>query len=289
MDDVTWMKLVDLSEVPPAAEAFFGGKACGLARLIAAGATVPPGFALQAAELPLDGWTSTDLDEFGRRVAAMTRIGPLAVRSSAVGEDGADRSFAGMFETFLDVMDVDEALAAARRCVESARSPRVRAYANGGTLPAVGVVVQSQVAARAAGVCFTADPAGQDGAVVIEAVAGTGDRLVSGQAQPQRWRVYRSGLGQWEVRRDSTSIEQQVVGDDEVIRIAEQGTQYAEKFGHPLDLEWAVAVDGQLWWLQARPITAAPPSLRVEISRAFDCGCHRRGHEFRLDLARASG
>lgn len=59
----------------------------------------------------------------------------------------------------------------------------------------MGLVVQSQVAAKAAGVCFTCDPTGRDHAVVIEAVAGLGDRMVSGQVEPERFRVLRFLVG----------------------------------------------------------------------------------------------
>jgi pyruvate,water dikinase len=263
------LRMMNLDDLKSGAEVIFGGKACGLARLIAAGARVPAGFAVEATTTPPAQWKEEDRDEFRRRVTQLLRSGPLAVRSSAVGEDAAERSFAGMFETVLNVSDAASALDAAARCIGSARNPRVDAYADGALLP-VGLVVQTQLDACAAGVCFTVDPSGKDGAVLIEAVAGIGDRLVSGRAEPDRWRVYRSGLGRWEVRRDGQGNSSQALTDDAAARIAEQATRHGGTLGCPLDLEWAVDRAGDLWWLQARPITAARPAPRFHVQRAFD-------------------
>lgn len=88
--------ILDLGELEPGAEEVFGGKACGLARLRAAGARVPPGFALAARAGPPEAWPDALRETFVARVAALLATGPVAVRSSAVGEDSAARSFAGV-------------------------------------------------------------------------------------------------------------------------------------------------------------------------------------------------
>ncbi len=161
------LRIVDLQSVEPDAEAVFGGKACGLARLIASGANVPAGFAVAASASPPPQWSEGDRSEFRRRTGLLLSQGLLAVRSSAVGEDAADRSFAGMFETVLGVADSEEALEAAARCIASAHGDRVRTYVGAAAPPLVGVVVQAQVHACSAGVCFTIDPSGQDEALLI--------------------------------------------------------------------------------------------------------------------------
>lgn len=263
------MRIVDLRDLDPSGEAVFGGKACGLARLIETGARVPTGFAIEATVSPPDEWPEADRAELRRRAERLTEGGPVAVRSSAVGEDSAERSFAGMFETVLGVAEAERVESAVGRCIHSGRSERVLAYA-GSTAPlSVGVVVQKLVAARAAGVCFTVDPAGKDRAILIEAVAGTGDALVSGRAQPERWRVYRTGLGTWDARRDPRGA-RGVLAHSEVVEIVLQASNRAERFGRPLDLEWAIDGDGSLFWLQARPITAAVPPLDFVVQRYFD-------------------
>lgn len=246
--------------------ACFGGKALGLAALAAAGVRVPPFFAVEASTALPATWSAADRAEFLRRAADVLSLGRLAVRSSALGEDGAARSFAGLFETVLGVSSAPSALDAATRCIASGAASRATTYAGASTALPVGLVCQLQVEARSAGVCFTRDPSGRDGAVVIEAIRGTGDALVSGAADPERWRVYRTGLGGWEARREGTSRD--ALSADEAIGAAREAFDLASRLGRPLDLEWARDARGALWWLQARPITASatPPAVVIERS-----------------------
>jgi pyruvate,water dikinase len=260
--------LADLTEVGLDRERVFGGKAHGLARLLAAGARVPPGFAVAASTSPPDFWRPERRDDLLRRGAGLMRGGLVAVRSSAVGEDSEERSFAGLLETVLDVSDEAGLLEAVARCVASGGSERVRAYAGSSAPLAVGVVVQAQVAARAGGVCFTVDPAGRDRAVVIEAVAGVGDALVSGRAQPEAWRVYRDGRGRDDPRRGAAATGP-ALAEAEAVEIARGARELEARFGHALDLEWAID-GGGLHWLQARPVTAAVPVQGPDRERFFE-------------------
>lgn len=259
------MRIAGLEELGPGASSRFGGKAEGLRRLLAAGARVPAGFAVEATGDGPEGWEAAAREEFHARVAALLARGPVAVRSSAVGEDAASRSFAGLFETVLDVGSVEAAFEAVRRVVASATSPRVAAY-SGSTSPPMGLVVQSLVAARAAGVCFTRDPAGRDRAVVVEAVAGSGEALVSGRSEPARFRVYRSGLGRFETHVEGAPG---VLAVDEAESVAREATGLEALLGEPLDLEWALDAKGALWWLQARPITVLREPPSYEVARSF--------------------
>jgi pyruvate,water dikinase len=256
------VRFFDLADVEPSLEPVVGGKAVGLARLLAAGAPVPPGFAVEATTVTPAEWPEEARAQLERRTVLLLAGGRrLAVRSSAPGEDSRERSYAGLFETVLGVGTVAEAFDAAARCVASGAGERVRAYA-GGPRP-VGLVVQQQVEARVAGVCFTADPAGRDAALVLEAVAGTGDALVSGRAEPERWRVYRTGLGTMEAHRSGPSC---CLGAEEASSLAAAGWALAERWGEPLDLEWAISTAGRFFWLQARPVTAlvSPPVLDID-------------------------
>src|SRR5262249_4933745 len=123
------LRFLGLAEVGPELEPCFGGKAVGLGRLLAAGARVPPGFAVEAGTASPADWAAADRADFRARVLALLAGGPLAVRSSAPGEDSAERSFAGFFLSVLGASSVEAALEAAARCVASGGDPRVRAYA----------------------------------------------------------------------------------------------------------------------------------------------------------------
>ena len=181
-----------------------------------------------------------------------------AVRSSADVEDGAEHSFAGQFETRLD-LGADDVLEAIR-AVAAPDGERLRAYmaATGETrVPRVAVVVQEMVDAVAAGVAFSRNPLTGLDEVVVEAVPGRGDALVGEGVTPDRW-VRRWGAfieAPDAPRVDATVIEQ----------VARETSRLATAFGHPVDLEWAH--DGTtLWWLQARPMTGLD-GLRVYSNR----------------------
>src|SRR6476661_5654957 len=156
----------------------YGGKAAGLAELRRLGLPVPVGFVIADAA---ERVTIDDVGELFSRMAAVDAT-PLAVRSSAVGEDGDDQSFAGQYDTVLGVDSVDDFAAAVQTCAASVHSQRASAY-SGQPTATMHLVVQHMVDARAAGVVFTADPAtGRRDLTVIDAVAGLGEALVDGTA-----------------------------------------------------------------------------------------------------------
>ncbi len=246
--------------------ALLGGKAATLARLGAAGLPVPEGvvlgtevFAEAVRALPApDG----DVDPGaltlpGAAAAALLeataawRDVPLAVRSSGVAEDGADASFAGLYETVLDVRGEQALLDAVLVCWRSAFGARVRGYARAGAPAGLAVLVQPMVDADAAGVAFTADPVtGATDRIVIDAVAGVADGLVSGAVAPQRWVVQDGSRPR--LAGDGGPDALDAAGAAAVAALARdveclQGT--------PQDVEWAISA-GRPVLLQARPITA---------------------------------
>lgn len=233
-------------------DARFGGKAAGLAELHRLGLPVPAGFVIADASAPYS--LDAAVAAFSQMLAG--GVTAVAVRSSAVGEDGDDQSFAGQYDTVLGVDSVEAFTAAVRRCAESVHSARAAAY--GGPSPAtMHVVVQQMVEARAAGVVFTADPTtGRRDLMVIDAVAGLGEALVDGTASPDHLVLYPDGT--------TAACE---VGDEPVLtrhdidEIRSGATLAAQHWGGPLDLEWAIDKAGRLWWLQARPITTLPGDL----------------------------
>jgi phosphohistidine swiveling domain-containing protein len=226
----------------------FGGKAWGLAELTRLGHSVPTGFVVA-------GVTQSPLpDEVTERFARMQA--PVAVRSSATGEDGAEHSFAGQYDTVLGVVTPEDFAAAVGRCAGSIGSDRATAY--GGPEPVeMHVVVQRMVDARAAGVVFTADPTtGRRDLLVIDAIAGLGEALVDGSAISDHLVLTSDGT---QAVRDVG--ESPVLSDDEIAQIRTGAMHAAEHWGRPMDLEWAVDKAGKLWWLQARPVTTLPGDL----------------------------
>ncbi|MGB5221853.1 MAG: PEP/pyruvate-binding domain-containing protein, partial [Polyangiales bacterium] len=228
-----------------------GGKAEGLVRLLRYGFEVPPAFVIRdASETTLP----PDLGEQYRRIGA----GKVAVRSSAAGEDSSEASFAGQYETVLDVEGPDALVAAIRDCVRSLTNARARAYRNEKLSQSnvqMNIVVQQMVAARSAGVVFTANPmnARRD-QVVIDAVKGLGEALVSGRATPDHWVLRRDGT----VIDSDFREEAPVLTDSERMMLLGESLRVEACFGAPVDMEWAFNQEGRLHWLQARPITQLP-------------------------------
>ncbi|MFC8045378.1 PEP/pyruvate-binding domain-containing protein [Nocardia sp. NPDC057353] len=227
----------------------FGGKAAGLAELMRLGLPVPPGFAIaDAAAVP----AAAVMERFSRMRAAGST--PVAVRSSAAGEDGAELSFAGQYETVLGVGTERDLVAAVHRCVASAESGRAAHYGAGG---AMHVVVQQLVDAAAAGVVFTADPvSGRRDLLVIDAVHGLGEKLVDGSARSDHHVLTADGTP---VSNELGA--EPVLSPDQLDAVRTGAQRAAAHWGRPLDLEWAIDRAGNLWWLQARPITTLPGEL----------------------------
>ena len=236
------VRLVDAAEV--------GGKAASLGELLAAGVRVPDGVVMTAGAAALAA--PERRSGLGYAVRELGP-GPFAVRSSGISEDGVDRSFAGMYETLLEVA-LDHLDTAVEQCLASASAARVTEY-EGGTNGRMAVIVQRMVAPVAAGVALTADPVtGDRGSTVVTAVRGLGDRLVSGAAAGDEW-IVRDGKAT--ARRQPEAA----IGAKEAAEIARVSRRIAESRGMPQDVEWAVDGDGVLWILQARPMTALPPDV----------------------------
>jgi len=206
-----------------------GGKAEGLVRLQELGLPVPAFVAI-----PL----GAEIDE-----AAVAALGePLAVRSSAVGEDATDRSAAGQYETLLGVTRAE-----LRDAVARVRTATARAEAYGAGTD-VAVVVQREVRATRAGVVFSRAPVTGADEVVIECALGGGEAIVSGLVTPDRYRVRH---GRVRARAAGTV---RTLRDDEALAIVSFVRRAEDGFGRPVDVEFCF--EGRdLWLVQCRPIT----------------------------------
>lgn len=292
-----------------------GGKFSSLAEMAAAGFGVPPAFAVTTEaystfmrESGLEERAHATHDPTAREamraaieqaplpaaiadaIAAAyerlcTRVGssevPVAVRSSGVAEDLASASFAGQYQTYLWVIGVDAVRKHVRSCWTGLFGEPVLAYRPGGQDLGAGelamaVVVQQMVQPRAAGVMFTLDPViGDRSKIVIEGSWGLGEAVVSGEVNPDRFRVDKvtlevvdrtiaeksqefrfdpaSGVGLHPVtaeRRNAPCLD-----DADVARLAALAKKIERHRGAPQDIEWAVDEAGELHVLQVRSET----------------------------------
>jgi pyruvate,water dikinase len=186
----------------------------------------------------------------------------LAVRSSATVEDAAGMSFAGQFESILNVRGADALLAAIETCWLSLFSERALVYLARQRMPAekvkMAVLVQEMVAAGHAGVVFTADPlTGATDRFVVECVSGLGEGLVQGTIQPERMVVEkRTG-------RVLASPENELLSSATLKNLCDLARRTEQLFSAPQDIEWAQR-DGGVFLLQSRPITTKAPARTWE-------------------------
>ena len=247
-------------------ECLVGGKAAGLSRLMRLGVAVPRGVVIPASAtagfddhaIPAETWC--EIVGAWRTLSAPVVI----VRSSAIGEDSADASFAGQLDSIADVRDEAQLRDAVLTCWRSRGSDRVRAYerARGHALDGMGIVIQEQIASVTSGVLFTVDPglpavasakAGGSGGALIEYCAGAGEDLVAGRINPGRVIVHGLTVSH---RAAATGA---VMADETARLLAAEGARIAAAFGAPQDIEWTIDAAGRAWFVQARPITVLPP------------------------------
>ncbi len=228
-----------------------GGKGSMLARMYQSGYPVPDGFvvlpsAFQGEELKND--VQKEICSYLNTIRKKNRGAKFAVRSSALSEDSVTASFAGEFETVLNVKSDKKVLKAIITVFQSRESERVKAYSTVQGIEQeqqIAVVIQLMVPSDISGVLFTADPiTGSFENMTGNYVHGLGEKLVSGEADAAEFRLSRlKGIYD---------------GPDEFKKYAAKLYKYASRLekemGSPQDIEWAVA-EGDLYILQSRPIT----------------------------------
>ena len=288
--------VIHFRDLPPESRAIAGGKGASLSRMAAAGLPVPPGFVIAAGafqaflescggdELVASVTTALDIDDAKAVEQAADNIRGLivstplpaslaqairtahgelargdvvAVRSSAVSEDGSTVSFAGQQETYLNVRGIEEILQRVQQCWASFFSPRALFYRWQKAVPGdtrMAVVVQEMIQADKSGVMFTVDPVrNRCECMVIEGAYGLGEAIVSGEITPDHYVVLRD---------DGAIVEAfipdeqrgRVLADHELIQLRDLGVRLEVFFASPQDIEWCIRGD-ELLLLQSRPIT----------------------------------
>lgn len=253
-----------------------GQKAFNLARLARGGFNVPRGGVLttdvvdrirSSAESAADDLVA-ELVPF----IAQQCVFPLAVRSSAVGEDSATRSFAGIFRTRLNVLSLEQLAEAIADVAASASAPRVTHYADGEVMR-MAIVLQEMVPAEYSGITFTANPVTGDAEeMILEYFNGLGEGIVSGCCTPHHIVADKDSLTIKEtilskrgvaslpettggIRTDDVSGDQLIVVDSGTMEHILRTSHEIERFfGSPQDIEWSITGDA-LHILQSRPVT----------------------------------
>jgi phosphoenolpyruvate synthase/pyruvate phosphate dikinase len=261
-------------------DAMFGAKAVGLGDAARAGLPVPPGIALSGSIV--DDVAAGQEDAINAVLtAARPMKGPLAVRSSAADEDGADASFAGQHLTLLNVPSSDDLTAAIRQIWWSANSDSAITYRKRVglfTRPSIGVVVQQLLDPEVAGVMFTQNPITGADERLIEASWGLGEVVVAGRVIPDNFRIDSSGavldrnpgLKKVAIRAvaDGGTVDEAVapelvealcLDDDQLAELDALARRCQEVYGPARDIEWAIA-GNQLYLLQCRAVTRAGAS-----------------------------
>jgi pyruvate, water dikinase len=263
-----------------------GGKGASLSRMTAEGLPVPPGFVIPSYVLedsldtermlelaatksaeglqelvarcqpPTDEITAAYENLVGAKVTATyKKVGDakVAVRSSAVAEDSEAASYAGQQETYLFVEGAEEVCRRVVDCWASFFSERALFYrSEKGSLEdlRIAVVVQRMVAPEKSGVIFTVDPVRRRrDRMVVEAVRGVGEQVVSGEVTPDHYSLDRKG----KLKREKI-VDERVLTDEELLKLSELGRKLEEKHRVAQDIEWAI-VGEEIFLLQSRPVT----------------------------------
>ncbi|WP_170412850.1 PEP/pyruvate-binding domain-containing protein [Ruegeria arenilitoris] len=248
-----------------------GGKAAALSHLTQHG-FAPPAFFVITSDAFRMG-KSGPIAQNGLQsalTAAMKTLGtgPYAVRSSGKAEDGVEHSHAGQYETVLNVSG-GSVLKAAKKVWHSGFSETVetyRAVKSGGEAEGPAIIVQRMINPKSAGVAFSADPvSGRRGVVVISAIDGLAEQLVSGETDGEDWIIGADDAP------ESAPDKPEYLTVSDAQSIAALARKAEELFGSPQDIEWAIDAQG-LHILQARPITTPlrPAALADTTLTIFD-------------------
>jgi len=227
-------------------------------------------------------------EEIAREIAqAYGKLGSgaVAVRSSATAEDLPEASFAGQQRTFLNVVGEKEVITAVQGCWASLFEPRAIFYRvhQGFDHFSVGIAVpvQRMVQSEASGVMFTLDPITNDRSkIVIEAVYGLGEAIVSGEVTPdlyvvdkegleiidkklarQEWQLVRNAQGGKDIEKANIKVDileaeqaKQKFSDEDIVALASIGKKIEDRYAFPQDIEWAKEGE-ELFIVQTRPVT----------------------------------
>jgi pyruvate,water dikinase len=232
----------------------YGAKAAHLSKMKRAGFPVPDGFVISAAAFASFFVDRSDMADLVAEIRSeVGRVGAkkYMVRSSAIGEDSDENSFAGQLDSFISSSEASEITLYLQKCWASYNKENVRAYEeySGRKLKGMGVIVQQLIEPDFAGVIFTRSHL-KEGHLLVEFVEGHGEKLVSGESTPKSFH-YSS--------KESIHEKDYLPELENGLAIAGQIEQL---YGAPTDIEWAIK-DGAFYVVQARPITSRSKEKEV--------------------------
>ena len=248
------MKIYTLGNIPESLYPSIGGKASGLDELIKKGFNVPKGFLI------------TEIDNIDEEEIFKTfdelKLKKVSVRSSASNEDKECNSNAGQYDTYLFV-NKDNLIESINKCKESLTSLRAKEYAEHFHLKEgeMNIVVQEMIDSRKAGVLFTASP-NNGSHILIEAVKGQGENLVSGKVSANRYEISR---------KNYIDKSDDLLNKEELKELYDIAKKIREVYKEDKDIEWAI--NGHLYLLQMRPITTEIVDIE-EFDRDEDLSGH---------------
>jgi len=248
--------------------------------------------AAEVKKLIMDVAIPSDIAEEIKKAYRKLGQGLVAVRSSATAEDLPEASFAGQQSTYLNVQGEDNVVNAVQKCWASLFEPRAIYYRHQQGFDhfkvGIAVPVQRMVASVTSGVMFTVEPVTSDTKkIVIEAIYGLGEGLVSGEVTPDLYLIDKEAMSIISKRlsrqehelvrnpdgsKDETNIwqkvpsanqKQQKITDDVIIQLAELAKHIEEHYRFPQDIEWAREGDN-IYILQTRPVTTIKETAEEE-------------------------
>jgi pyruvate,water dikinase len=181
----------------------------------------------------------------------------VSVRSSGISEDSLKASFAGLFDTFLNVKSEPiSVLENVKKCWASSFNERAVIYRLAKRLPqfeGMAVIVQEMIPAEVSGITFTVSPENKD-ALLIELSLGTGENIVGGKVIPDRFVIHKKTLN---ILKKEVAERKSIISNITLKKIAKICLNIENIFGYPQDIEWCIS-KGIIYLLQSRPITIFP-------------------------------
>ncbi|MCP4706860.1 MAG: hypothetical protein GY865_19855 [candidate division Zixibacteria bacterium] len=223
------------------------------------------------------------IDQINKSVEKKLAVGiKYSVRSSVVGEDSGNNSYAGQMDSFLNVSQ-NNIIDSIKKVWASAYSPRALTYRFQKGIDlfdvSIAVIIQEMIHAFSSGILFTRSPFSNAREINISAGYGLGEGIVQDQVETDNYQVKWNSdkitkqIGEKNIRvipnsKDGTRMQliekslqrKSVLSDSEVQLLCQNGIRAERKFGKPQDMEWAFNSDGELYILQSRPIVSQKPS-----------------------------